>query len=292
MPFEYRTLEDPSAMTELKARWPFAHFPILVDDGDTIVKSTIIIEHLMLTRGGRVRWLPDDPLEALEVRFLDRFFDNDVMTAMQKPVFAALKQDKPRTDEALTEARRALELAYGWLEQRLQGRTWAAGETLSLDALMARVGESGVRTVCVTGGEPLAQKNCLPFLAALADAGYSVSLETSGALDIAGVDPRVARIVDVKAPGSDEVEKNRWDNLSHLTPHDEVKFVLADRADYDWAVAMLAEHRLAERCPVLFSPVAAELDPTALADWIVADRLPVRMQVQLHKVLWGNTAGK
>ena len=156
----------------------------------------------------------------------------------------------------------------------------------------ARVGESGVRTVCVTGGEPLAQKNCLPFLAALADAGYSVSLETSGALDIAGVDPRVARIVDVKAPGSDEVEKNRWDNLSHLTPHDEVKFVLADRADYDWAVAMLAEHRLAERCPVLFSPVAAELDPTALADWIVADRLPVRMQVQLHKVLWGNTAGK
>ena len=170
--------------------------------------------------------------------------------------------------------------------------SFSAGETLGLDALMTRVGESGVRTVCVTGGEPLAQKHCLPFLAALADAGYSVSLETSGALDIAGVDPRVSRIVDVKAPGSDEAEKNRWDNLSHLTPHDEVKFVLADRADYDWAVAVLAEHRLAERCPVLFSPVAAELDPVALADWIVADRLPVRMQVQLHKVLWGNTAGK
>ena len=111
VPFEYRTLEDPSAMTELKARWPFARFPILVDDGDTIVESTIIIEHLMLTRGGRVRWLPDDPLEALEVRFLDRFFDNDVMTAMQKPVLAALRQDGARRDEALAETQQALELA-------------------------------------------------------------------------------------------------------------------------------------------------------------------------------------
>jgi glutathione S-transferase len=132
LPFEYRTLEDPSAMAELKARWPFGRFPILVDDGRTVVESTIIIEHLMLAHGGRTRWLPDDPRQALEVRFLDRFFDQDVMTAMQKPVFAALKQDKPRTDEAMTQARRALELAYGWLEQRLQGRTWAAGDTLSL----------------------------------------------------------------------------------------------------------------------------------------------------------------
>lgn len=132
LPFEYRSLENPSAMAELKARWPFGRFPVLVDDGRTVVESTIIIEHLMLEHGGRTRWLPDEPRQALEVRFLDRLFDNDVMTAMQKPVFAALKQDKPRTDEALTEARRALELAYGWLEQRLQGRTWAAGETLSL----------------------------------------------------------------------------------------------------------------------------------------------------------------
>jgi glutathione S-transferase len=132
VPFEYRSLENPSAMAELKARWPFARFPVLVDDGRTVVESTIIIEHLMLTRGGRVRWLPDDPLEALEVRFLDRFFDNDVMTAMQKPVLAALRQDNARLDEALAEASRALELAYGWLEQRLEGRTWAAGETLSL----------------------------------------------------------------------------------------------------------------------------------------------------------------
>jgi glutathione S-transferase len=117
--FEYRTLEDPAAMAELKARWPFGRFPILVDDGRTIVESTIIIEHLMLRHGG-------------EVRFLDRFFDNDVMAAMQKPVFAAIKQDDARKDEAMVEARRALDLAYGWLEQRLEGRTWAAGERLSL----------------------------------------------------------------------------------------------------------------------------------------------------------------
>jgi glutathione S-transferase len=129
--FEYRMVEDPSAMAELKARWPFARFPVLVDDGRTVVESTIIIEHLMLKHGGRVRWLPLDPLAALEVRFLDRFFDNDVMGAMQKPVFAALK-DPARKDEAMVEARRALELAYGWLEQRLQNRTWAAGEHLSL----------------------------------------------------------------------------------------------------------------------------------------------------------------
>jgi glutathione S-transferase len=132
LPFEYRTLEDPSAMAELKARWPFARFPVLVDDGRTIVESTIIIEHLMLVHGGRVRWLPEDPREALEARFLDRFFDNDVMTAMQRPVLAALKKDPARTDEALLEARRALDLAYGWLENRLEGRRWAAGQTLSL----------------------------------------------------------------------------------------------------------------------------------------------------------------
>jgi glutathione S-transferase len=132
VPFEYRSLEEPSAMAELKARWPFARFPVLVDNGRTVVESTIIIEHLMLTRGGRVRWLPEDPLEALEVRFLDRFFDNDVMSAMQKPVFAALRQDSTRRDEALAEASQALERAYGWLEQKLEGRAWAAGAALSL----------------------------------------------------------------------------------------------------------------------------------------------------------------
>lgn len=132
LPFEYRMLEDPAAMAELKRRWPFARFPLLVDDGCTVVESTIIIEHLMLKHGGRVRWLPEDPLQALEVRFLDRVFDNEVMTAMQKPVFEALKTDGSRQGEAMAEARRALDLAYAWLEHRLQGRTWAAGDSLSL----------------------------------------------------------------------------------------------------------------------------------------------------------------
>ncbi len=132
VPFEYRTLEDPAAMAELKQRWPFARFPVLVDEGRTVVESTIIIEHLMLRHGGRVRWLPDDPVEALEVRFLDRFFDNDVMTPMQKPVFAALKSDPAGKEAAMGEAARELDLAYAWLEQRLDGRTWAAGEHLSL----------------------------------------------------------------------------------------------------------------------------------------------------------------
>jgi glutathione S-transferase len=119
-------------MAELKQRWPFARFPLLVDDGRTVVESTIIIEHLTLHHGGRVRWLPEDPIGALEARFLDRVFDNDVMAAMQKPVFEALKPGAARKDEAMVEARRSLDLAYGWLEHRLEGRTWAAGERLSL----------------------------------------------------------------------------------------------------------------------------------------------------------------
>lgn len=131
-PFEYRTVAEPAAMTELKARWPFGRFPVLVDDGRTIAESTIIIEHLTLRHGGRVRWLPDDPLEALEVRLLDRIFDNDVMGAMQRPVLAAIAQDPARVAEAMATARQALDVAYAWLERRLQGRTWAAGDTLSL----------------------------------------------------------------------------------------------------------------------------------------------------------------
>ena len=132
VPFEYRTLEDPAAMAELKARWPFARFPLLVDEGRTVAESTIIIEHLMLKHGGRVHWLPADPVAALEVRFLDRFFDNDVMSAMQKPVFEVLKTDGSRKLQVLAEAKTALDRAYAWLEQRLQGRTWAAGDSLSL----------------------------------------------------------------------------------------------------------------------------------------------------------------
>jgi len=169
--------------------------------------------------------------------------------------------------------------------------SFQGGETVTLGALLARVADFGVPTVCVTGGEPLAQKNCLPLLTALCDAGYSVSLETSGALDVSKVDPRVSRIVDIKPPGSGEEARNRWENVSHLTPRDEIKFVLADRADYEWAREVLREQKLAQVCPVLFSPVQGELPPAQLAEWILADRLPVRMQVQLHKVLWGNAPG-
>lgn len=169
--------------------------------------------------------------------------------------------------------------------------SFQGGETLTLAALLARVADYGVLTVCVTGGEPLAQKNCLSLLTALCDAAYSVSLETSGALDIGGVDPRVARIVDLKPPGSGEAARNRWENLAQLTPHDEIKFVLADRADYDWARDVIQSRRLAQICPILFSPVQGELPPAQLAEWVLADRLPVRVQLQLHKLLWGNTPG-
>lgn len=161
-----------------------------------------------------------------------------------------------------------------------------------LNDVLARVAAFDTSTVCVTGGEPLAQKNCLPLLTALCDAGYSVSLETSGALDISQVDSRVARIVDIKPPGSGEMARNRWENLAHLTPQDEVKFVLADRTDYEWARDAIQQHALSQRCAVLLSPVQDELDPAQLAGWILQDRIPVRMQLQLHKLLWGNVAGK
>ena len=170
--------------------------------------------------------------------------------------------------------------------------SFQGGEAMDLTSILARVAAYDTPMVCVTGGEPLAQKNCLLLLTALCDADYSVSLETSGALDISQVDSRVARIVDIKPPGSGESQRNYWENLVHLTPHDEVKFVLADRADYEWACAKITEHALHQRCPVLLSPVQGELAPAQLADWILADRLPVRLQVQLHKVLWGNVAGR
>ncbi|TMW76809.1 7-carboxy-7-deazaguanine synthase QueE [Thauera sp. UPWRP] len=169
---------------------------------------------------------------------------------------------------------------------------FSGGETRTLDDILAEVASHGLRHVCVTGGEPLAQKGCLPLLAALCDAGHDVSLETSGALDIVGVDPRVSRIVDLKAPGSGELARNRWENLALLCAHDELKFVLADAADYAWARQQIAEHRLAERCGVLLSPVAGALDPAELAGWIVRDRLPVRFQLQLHKILWNDARGR
>ena len=169
---------------------------------------------------------------------------------------------------------------------------FTGGSTRTLDDILAEVARHGLRHVCVTGGEPLAQKGCLALLTALCDAGYDVSLETSGALDIAEVDARVARIVDLKAPGSGEVDKNRYENIPLLRASDEVKIVLADAADYDWARAQIATHALDRRCSVLLSPVAGELDPAELAEWVVRDRLPVRFQLQLHKILWNDARGR
>lgn len=169
---------------------------------------------------------------------------------------------------------------------------FTGGSTRTLDDILAEVARHGLRHVCVTGGEPLAQKGCLALLGALCDAGYDVSLETSGALDIAEVDARVARIVDLKAPGSGEVDKNRYENIPLLRASDEVKIVLADAADYDWARAQIATHGLDRRCSVLLSPVAGALDPAELAEWVVRDRLPVRFQLQLHKILWNDARGR
>ena len=166
------------------------------------------------------------------------------------------------------------------------------GQWWDIDAILGEVAKHGARHVCVTGGEPLAQKRCIALLRRLCDAGYSVSLETSGAIDIGEVDPRVSRVVDIKTPGSGEVARNRWDNLPLLTPHDQVKFVICSRADYEWARDVLAEHRLHERCDVLFSPSYAQVRPRELADWIVEDHLPVRFQMQLHKALWGEEPGR
>jgi 7-carboxy-7-deazaguanine synthase len=165
------------------------------------------------------------------------------------------------------------------------------GDNMTQDQVLQRVAGFGARHVTVTGGEPLAQKECLPLLTALCDQGYDVSLETSGSLDVSGVDPRVAVVLDIKTPGSGEVLKNLWSNLGHLRAKDEVKLVLCGREDYDWAKQVLAEHAIAEKCSVLLSPVHGQLDPTALAEWILQDRLPVRMQVQLHKLLWGEAPG-
>ncbi|HRO63152.1 7-carboxy-7-deazaguanine synthase QueE [Thermomonas sp.] len=166
------------------------------------------------------------------------------------------------------------------------------GQWWTQAAVLAKVAEFGVRHVCVTGGEPLAQKECIPLLARLCDAGYAVSLETSGALDIAAVDPRVSRVMDIKTPGSGEVERNLWSNLGALTASDQVKFVLCSRADFDWARGIVAKHRLHDICEVLFSPSFGQVKSRDLAEWILEERLPVRFQMQLHKVLWGEEPGR
>ncbi len=166
------------------------------------------------------------------------------------------------------------------------------GQWWDFEGILAEVASFGVRHVCVTGGEPLAQERCIGLLQRLCDAGFDVSLGTSGAIDISGVDPRLSRGLDIKTPGSAEVERNLWSNIALLTPHDQVKFVICSREDYDWAKAVIAEHRLSDICDVLFSPSFSQISPRELADWIVAERLPVRFQLQLHKILWDDAPGR
>ena len=168
---------------------------------------------------------------------------------------------------------------------------FTGGQNMSLSGILERVAVFRPHYVTVTGGEPLAQKNCLPLLQALCDAGYEVSLETGGAIDITGVDARVMCVLDIKTPASGEAERNRWENIARLKSTDEIKFVLCDEQDYEWAKQVLQERRLAEKCPVVFSPAHGTMNPTQLADWILRDHLPVRMQVQLHKLLWNNEPG-
>lgn len=167
-----------------------------------------------------------------------------------------------------------------------------AGDWYDIDSILEQVRSFGAKHVCVTGGEPLAQPNCLKLLTRLCDEGFDVSLETSGAMNIAGVDARVSRVVDVKTPGSNEAARNRIENFGLLTPRDQVKFVICSREDFDWSKAYLEEHALSERCQILFSPSYTQISPTALAEWILTDRLPVRFQLQLHKILWGDVPGK
>jgi 7-carboxy-7-deazaguanine synthase len=166
------------------------------------------------------------------------------------------------------------------------------GDWRDIPDIVEEVSKYKTQHVCVTGGEPLAQKRSLVLLKELCDAGFDVSLETSGAIDVSGVDARVTRVLDLKAPGSGELQRNLWSNLDALTRHDQIKIVLADRADYEWARDVLAQRTLAQHCDVLFSPVHGKLAPRDLAEWILADRLPVRMQIQLHKLLWGGEAGR
>jgi 7-carboxy-7-deazaguanine synthase len=169
---------------------------------------------------------------------------------------------------------------------------FTGGQSMSVQAILDAVAKFGAHYVCVTGGEPLAQKHSLTLLRALSDAGYAVSLETSGAMDVSGVDARVMKVLDIKTPGSGEESKNLWGNLQHLSDKDEIKFVLCNEADYQWAKQVLSERDLARRCEVIFSPVHGDLAARDLAEWILRDGLPVRMQVQLHKILWGNEVGR
>jgi 7-carboxy-7-deazaguanine synthase len=169
---------------------------------------------------------------------------------------------------------------------------FSGGKQYTIDEVLAEVSQFQTHYVTVTGGEPLAQKTCLPLLSRLCDRGYEVSLETSGALPVSEVDARVVKVLDIKTPGSKEESRNDWQNITHLLPHDQIKFVICDEADYLWAKDVLQQHQLSSRCQVLFSPSYQQLAPGMLADWILRDQLTVRLQIQLHKVLWGDVKGK
>ncbi|MFA7633228.1 MAG: 7-carboxy-7-deazaguanine synthase QueE [Thiohalomonadaceae bacterium] len=169
---------------------------------------------------------------------------------------------------------------------------FSGGEWLSLEQILARVQAYRVQHVCVTGGEPLAQRDCLELLSQLCAAGYEVSLETSGALDVSAVDPRVSIVMDLKTPGSGELTKNLYENIAALSANDQLKMVICDQDDYAWAKNIMAEYDLSSRCEVLLSPCHGKLKATDLAEWILADQLPVRLQLQLHKILWGEAQGR
>jgi 7-carboxy-7-deazaguanine synthase len=169
---------------------------------------------------------------------------------------------------------------------------FSGGDWMTFDEIAERVASYETRHVCVTGGEPLAQPDVIPLLELLCDRGYQVSLETSGSRDIAPVDDRVSVVMDLKTPGSGECDRNLYDNIDQLDGNDQLKFVIQDRADYEWSRAQLDKYRLSEKCEVLFSPVHGKLETRELADWILADRLPVRLQVQLHKLIWGDERGR
>lgn len=169
---------------------------------------------------------------------------------------------------------------------------FSGGEEMDLEAIVERIAAFGCKQITVTGGEPLAQESCLELLTSLCDKDYLVSLETSGALDLTEVDSRVTKVMDIKTPGSGEAEKNLFSNITHLTRSDQIKFVICDEADYIWAKDIIQQNSLATVSEILMLPAYGEQNPTELAEWILADRLPVRFQMQLHKQLWGDAKGK
>ena len=169
---------------------------------------------------------------------------------------------------------------------------FSGGKSITIDNICEKVADYQVQYVTVTGGEPLAQKECTVLLTQLCEQGYNVSLETSGAINISNVDLRVVKVVDFKTPGSGEMEKNNYDNIRYLLPQDQIKIVICNREDYEWAKSILASHQLASYCPILFSPSHDQLKPNILAEWILEDKLPVRLQLQMHKYIWGNMPGR